>query len=199
MIDNINNVYKRIKNIRNGINNLNNFKPEPVKEFENMYKKAVSNTNSKKTESISIHPYLKNESIDNRITNTSKKTDIINKAINNASDKYKLSEDLIRAVIKTESNYEQYSVSRAGAMGLMQLMPKTTLELGVDKPFDIYQNIDGGTKYLKKMLNKYNGDLDKALAAYNAGPHRVDKADGIPDIQETINYVKKIKNLLLFR
>ena len=88
------------------------------------------------------------------------------------------------------------SVSHAGAMGMMQLMPKTALSLGVTKPFDIDQNIDGGTHYLRLMLNKYDGDLEKALAAYNAGPHRVDAANGIPDIEVTQKYVKTIKNII---
>jgi len=104
---------------------------------------------------------------------------------------------LIRAVISIESGYDVYSVSRTGAMGLMQLMPKTALELGVEKPFDIEENILGGTKYLKMMLDKYNNDLDKALAAYNAGPHNVDAANGIPDIEETKKYVKLVKKQLL--
>ena len=81
-------------------------------------------------------------------------------------------------------------------MGLMQLMPKTALEMGVEKPFDISENIDGGTKYLKLMLEKYQGNLDKTLSAYNAGPNRVDEANGIPNIPETQNYVKQIKKIL---
>ena len=199
MLENINNVFSRIKNIQKGARTLNNYKPEAVKEFESMYKEALSKNNKKKyNKTKNIHPYIKNN-ISKKMIKPNKKNNkkaMIEDAINIASVKYKISEDLIKAVIKTESNYDQYGVSKAGAMGLMQLMPKTTLELGVEKPFDIYQNIDGGVRYLKLMLDRYNGDLEKALAAYNAGPHNVDKASGIPDIKETKEYVYLIKKLL---
>ena len=112
------------------------------------------------------------------------------------SKRYGLPEDLVHAVIKTESNYDQYAVSRAGAMGLMQLMPQTALDMGVKMPFDIEQNIEGGAKYLKQMLVRYDGNLEKALAAYNAGPHRVDAVNGVPAIDETQDYVAKITKML---
>lgn len=120
----------------------------------------------------------------------------IEDAVTKASFKYNVSRDVIRAVIKAESNFDPKAVSHAGAQGLMQLMPATARELGVKNSFDIYENIDGGTHYIKKMLDRFDGNLEKALAAYNAGPHRVESAGGIPDIRETKNYVGYIKRLL---
>lgn len=99
---------------------------------------------------------------------------------------------LLEAVVEQESSFDPMSISKAGAMGLMQLMPETALELGVTDPFNPEQNLRGGASYLKKMLNKY-GNVDLALAAYNAGPGRVDRAGGIPDLAETKEYVQKIK------
>jgi soluble lytic murein transglycosylase-like protein len=99
---------------------------------------------------------------------------------------------LVRAVIEAESAYVPCAVSQAGALGLMQLMPATAEELKVTDPFDAVQNVAAGTQYLKMMLDRYGGDLAKALAAYNAGPARVDAAKGIPPIAETEAYVKKI-------
>ncbi len=201
MIEGINNIYNRISEIKKGAKNLkNNLMPETVKNFEEKFKEMKNSINTEKSNKSSYHPFaVKNNSSNiNDIEIDSK--DIpskIDSAIKKASKKYKVSEDLIRAVIKIESGYDVYSVSRAGAMGLMQLMLKTALELGVEKPFDIEENIDGGTKYLKMMLDRYNNDLDKALSAYNAGPNAVDSANGIPDIEETKNYVKSIKKQLL--
>ncbi len=108
------------------------------------------------------------------------------------SDRYGIDPDLVRAVIRMESGGKADAVSRKGAMGLMQLMPGTARMLEVDDPFDPVQNLEGGIKYLSILSDKYNGDLSKTLAAYNAGPGRVDACGGIPPIAETQGYVKGV-------
>ena len=100
--------------------------------------------------------------------------------------------ELIRAVIEKESANRPCAVSPKGAQGLMQLMPDTAQQFGVADPFDPKQNVEAGTKLLKQLLTKYNGDVSLALSAYNAGSGRVDQEGGIPQIQETINYVADI-------
>ena len=115
--------------------------------------------------------------------------------INEASEKYSVPKDLIKAVIKQESNYMPNAVSSKGAIGLMQIMPSTGALLGIeDKESlkDPYTNIMTGTKYLSQMLNRYDGRLDLSLSAYNAGPNLVDRLQRIPNIDETKNYVKNI-------
>ncbi|MBT8366499.1 MAG: lytic transglycosylase domain-containing protein [Deltaproteobacteria bacterium] len=116
----------------------------------------------------------------------------IEKSIRKAARRYKLSPSLIRGVIKAESNFQVSAVSQAGAQGLMQLMPATARELGVKNPFDIDQNIDGGSRYLRKMLTNFEGDIKLALAAYNAGPGTVRKYEGDVPYQETKQYIDRV-------
>lgn len=124
----------------------------------------------------------------------------IDEAVEKASAKYGVPKDLIYSVIKAESSFNKNATSQAGAMGLMQLMPSTAKSLGVSDPYDVEDNVDGGTKYLKSLLDMYGDQKELALAAYNAGPNAlktrgVKSADDIYKLPlETRNYVKKITN-----
>ena len=115
----------------------------------------------------------------------------IEASISNAAKKYDVNPNLVRAIVRQESSFNPNSLSSAGAQGLMQLMPGTARSLGVSNPWDIEQNIEGGTHYIKEQIDQF-GDVSMALAAYNAGPGAVQKYNGIPPYQETQNYVQKV-------
>jgi len=116
----------------------------------------------------------------------------ISDVVNQASGRYRLDPDLVNSVIKAESGFNVRAVSPKGAQGLMQLMPGTASQLGVPNAFDAEANVDGGAKYLRELLERYNFDLVKALAAYNAGPLRVERYGGVPPYSETRAYVARI-------
>lgn len=147
----------------------------PVQQAFNAYGSNVSPTKGKSTSS--------NEEI--------------NTIVREAAQKYNVDEKLIHSIIKIESNYNPNAKSSAGAAGLMQLMPATAKELGVFDRYNMTQNIFGGTKYIGKMLAQHNGNVQLALAAYNAGPGNVKKHGGIPPFKETQNYVRKVMDQYL--
>jgi soluble lytic murein transglycosylase-like protein len=119
----------------------------------------------------------------------------IDSAIEQAAARHNVDPNLVRAVVKVESNFNPNAVSRKGAMGLMQLMPSTARQLKVKNPFDPEQNVDAGVRHLKQLLESYGGDIKLTLAAYNAGAGAVARSSGVPRYAETQNYVRRITNL----
>jgi soluble lytic murein transglycosylase-like protein len=116
----------------------------------------------------------------------------LERIVRDASARHNLDPALVKAVIGVESNWNPSAVSRKGALGLMQLIPTTAGQLGVGNAFDPAQNIEGGTSYLRSLLDRYHGDLELTLAAYNAGPGAVERSGGIPNIAETRSYVQRV-------
>jgi soluble lytic murein transglycosylase-like protein len=119
----------------------------------------------------------------------------IDSSIVMAAARHNVDPNLVRAVVKVESNFNSNAVSRKGAMGLMQLMPSTARSLNVKNPFDPDQNVDAGVRHLKQLLENYGGDVNLTLAAYNAGAGAVARSSGVPHFAETQNYVRRITNL----
>lgn len=116
----------------------------------------------------------------------------MNPVIEDAAQKERVSSELLHAVIRQESAFRPCAVSPKGALGLMQLMPETARGLGVEDPFDPKENVEGGARLLRELIDRYTGDLSRVLGAYNAGTARVDAAGGVPQIPETLNYVETI-------
>lgn len=118
--------------------------------------------------------------------------DVLDRLIQQAAERHKLDPALLRAVIGAESAGNPVAVSRKGALGLMQLVPGTAQRFGVGDAFDPAQNVEAGARYLRELLDRYNGDLSKALAAYNAGEGAVDRSGGVPNYAETRTYVRRV-------
>ena len=129
------------------------------------------------------------------VLRTTADPDALGPLIGRHSDDHGLDPRLVAAVVQVESAFDHFAVSPKGAIGLMQLMPATAAGLAVDDPYDADQNLRGGTVYLRRLLDRYGGDLERALAAYNAGPDAVDRYGGIPPYRETRDYVQRVLRL----
>jgi len=119
----------------------------------------------------------------------------LDRIIQEAAQRHDVDPNLVRALIQVESNFDAHAVSRKGAVGLMQLMPSTARTLNVSNPFDPQQNVDGGVRHLKRLLQDFNGDVKLSLAAYNAGASAVARSNGVPPYAETRRYVRRITTL----
>ena len=170
-LSSLNIALQRINAIENRIQSLDSFVQKPDTDFQKILDTTVKN----------------NKDSNNKVSRSE-----INDLITKYADKNGLDEDFVKAVINQESGFNPNATSHCGAMGLMQLMPATAQGLGVTNAYDAEQNIQGGTKYLKGLMDRFDNDKSLALAAYNAGPNAVKKYGGIPPYAETQNYVKKV-------
>ena len=163
-----------------------------VKSFADVLKSsAKSEFGTLLTNPASINVQSQISSIQNNDYSNASRPQLLS-MISQVARKHGVDEKLVQAVIKQESGFNSKATSHCGAMGLMQLMPTTARGLGVKDAYNPVQNVEGGVKYLKNLLSKYNGNVILALAAYNAGSGAVDKYDGVPPYKETQNYVRSI-------
>ncbi len=169
-LSSLNMTLHRINTIENQIQSLASFAKTPDSDFQKIL----------------------NTKVEDRKNPASVSRSEIDNLISKYADKNGLDEDFVKAVINQESGFNPNATSHCGAMGLMQLMPTTAQGLGVKNAYDAEQNIEGGTKYLKGLMDRFGNDKQLALAAYNAGPNAVKKYGGIPPYAETQNYVKKV-------
>ena len=155
-----------------------------------------ANVQAAQSAAAEVNTYLgKSPSSQNSLSRSGFTQREIDSAIDQAAPRHNVDPNLVRALVKVESNFNPNAVSRKGAMGLMQLMPQTARQLNLKNPFDPQQNIDAGVRHLKQLLDNYNGDVRLSLAAYNAGSGAVSRSRGIPRYSETQNYVRRITNL----
>ncbi len=161
---------QRINSIESRFQSLMSYGAQPDADFQKILNKSIANKSD---------------------TNAASRSEI-NELIEKYADKNGLDSDFVKAVIKQESGFNPNATSKCGAMGLMQLMPATAEGLGVTNAYDAEQNIMGGTKYLKGLMDRFDNNKSLALAAYNAGPNAVKKYGGIPPYMETQNYVKNV-------
>lgn len=166
-------IYKYVD--ENGVTHFTNIPGNKYKKIISVENKNISKPGHKKSHTPSSADYLQ--------------------IIQDKSRKYNIAPSLVNAVIEVESNWNSTAVSKKGARGLMQLMPSTAREMDIGNPLNPEENIEGGVRYLRHLLDKFNGDLSLALAAYNAGPDKIEKFKGIPPITETRQYVKRVLSL----
>ncbi|MDQ0203779.1 lytic transglycosylase domain-containing protein [Pectinatus haikarae] len=200
LLADINNVQKRIKEIEDQFS-IKNFSPEKM-TFDQTLTKQMKDVKPDRGSGIGQQTADTVQSAGRNDSQTPSAAAVhnvppqqIEEMIQKAAVKYGVDAKLLSAVAETESNYNAEAVSSAGAVGVMQLMPNTASELGVTNPYDAQQNIEGGAKYLKELLNDFGGNVREAVAAYNAGPQAVKKYQGVPPYAETQNYVSHVLDL----
>ena len=174
---------RRMQSIERQFASLQNAAKTPDSDFQSILDSKLNKVETQNSLNKAFYPQ-------NAAQNASRNE--IENLIEKYSQRNGLDKDFVKALVRQESGFNPNATSKCGAMGLMQLMPGTAQGLGVTNPYDVEQNIAGGTKYLRSMIDRFDGNEKLALAAYNAGPNAVKKYGGIPPYQETQNYVKNI-------